>query len=393
MDSTQLAAAIDFAQENRTNIHSLLVIRHGYVVADAYFYPFTRGMQHDVASVTKSVTATLVGIAIDKGYIPSVRKPVLSFFPERTIANMDSRKQAMTLEHLLTMTSGLACINEPSEVTLFQMIRSPNWVQFMLDLPMANEPGDRFVYNSGGVHLLSAIIRKATGMSALAFAHQYLFSPLGISDAGWPLDPQGLDNHGWGDLRLTPPDMAKIGYLYLRRGLWNGQQVVCSNWVAAATQKHVATLQPFYDGYGYLWWNRAGDGFSAVGRGYQRIFVATEQDLVVVVTAGAGGHGGQKLQELLTAFILPAIRSETSLPPDPAAAEQLATKVQQVGKPDEKPQPVSPLPPMAPWSWMVNPSIPPALWKKWPSARTLNTLPSKPKIQIKNRSTWMARNF
>ena len=99
MDSTQLAAAIDFAQENRTNIHSLLVIRHGYVVADAYFYPFTRGMQHDVASVTKSVTATLVGIAIDKGYIPSVRKPVLSFLPERTAANVDPRKQVMTLEH------------------------------------------------------------------------------------------------------------------------------------------------------------------------------------------------------------------------------------------------------------------------------------------------------
>jgi len=344
IDSEQLAKAFDFLEEADANIHSLLIIRNGYVVADAYFYPFTRGTRHDVASVTKSLTSTLVGIAIDKGHIESLDQPVLGFFPGRTVANLDANKKAMTLEHLLTMTSGLECINAPSEVTLFQMITSPDWIQFMLDLPMSDEPGTRFVYNSGASHLLSAIIRETTGMNALAFAREHLFGPLGISDVDWPLDPQGANNHGWGDLQVTPHDMAKLGYLYLNDGVWEGTRVLSPEWVAAATSKHVSTTVDHHNRYGYLWWIRSAGGYSAVGRGCQRIFVLPENDMIVVVTSGAGGAQERKLQTLLPSFILPAVKSTTPLPANPDGLALLKSKIDEAALDQDERKPVPPLP-------------------------------------------------
>jgi CubicO group peptidase (beta-lactamase class C family) len=351
MDSVLLARAIDFIREKNLRVHSLLVIRNGYIVAEAYFYPFARGSKHDLASVTKSFTSTLVGIAVDKGYIKSVQQPVLDFFPGRTIANVDANKRAMTLEHLLTMTSGLQCINEPSEVTLSQMMASPDWVQFMLDLPMSDEPGTRFVYNSGGSHLLSAIIRETTGMSASAFAQKHLFEPLGISDVVWPFDPQGVNNHGWGSLKLTPRDMAKLGYLYLNEGCWDGKQVVSPEWVAAATREHVFLHGTLQDGYGYQWWcwwvSPRGHGYSAVGRGGQRIFVLPYKDMVVAVTAGTGDRDQAKLDEQLPSFIIPAAKSTIPLPPNPKGVALLESTVRQAALCQTQAKPVPPLPEMA----------------------------------------------
>ncbi len=349
MDSELLARAIDFIREQDLKLHSLLVIRNGHIVADAYFYPFPRGSKHDVASVTKSFTSTLVGIAIDKGYIKSVKQRVLEFFPERTVANVDANKKAMTLKDLLTMTSGLACISEPSEVTLSQMRASPDWVQFMLDLPMSDKPGTRFVYNSGGSHLLSAIIRESTGMNALAFAHKHLFGPLGISDVIWPLDPQGVNNHGWGSLKLTPHDMAKLGFLYLNEGRWDGKQVLSPAWVAEATTKHVPTPWASHNGYGYLWWVRSsGGGYSAVGRGGQRIFVLPDKNMVVVLTSGIGGDAGHtQLERLLRSFLIPAAKSPTPLPPNRRGVALLESKSRQAALCRTQPRPARPLPEMA----------------------------------------------
>lgn len=345
MDSERLAEALDFLQERKEdyNVHSLLIVRNGYVVADAYFYPFTQDTKHDLASVTKSFMATLIGIAIDKGYIESVRQPVLDFFPDRTMANVDANKRAMTVEDLLTMRSGLDCIVRSTEVTLFEMVRTPDWVQFTLDLPMAEEPGARFVYCSSGVHLLSAIVQQASGMSALDFAQKHLFGPLGISDVAWP-SVQGI-NFGWGDLRITPHAMAKLGYLYLNEGLWEGQQVLSSEWVAAATS--VPEGASFGGNYGYLWWLSSGF-YSARGRGGQMIYVVPDQDMVVVLTGGGGGREDGVTQELLTSYIIPAAESETPLPANPDWAALLASRIQQAAAPAQvEPEPVMPLPKMA----------------------------------------------
>ena len=225
MDSGKLADMFDVVRQKKIPIHSLQVIRNGYLVLDAYFYPYKDGDTHDTASVTKSVTATLVGMAIDQRLIPSVQEPVVSFFKTRNIANPDPRKQAITVEDLLTMRPGLDCDERDGERTLHEMRQHSDWVQFMLDRPMAGRSGESFVYCSPTMHLLSALLREATRQTALEFARRTLFASLGIQNAEWPSDSQG-NNFGWGDLHLHPRDMAKLGFLYLHDGVWEGRQLL-----------------------------------------------------------------------------------------------------------------------------------------------------------------------
>jgi len=199
MDSEMLAKMFDAIQEQNHDIDSVTVIRNGYLVADATVHPFGQGSKHIIHSCTKSIISALIGIAIEQGYIESVKQPVLNFFPERTAANLDANKEAMTLEHILMMASGLGCRDSYLYRWrgLNQMRQTDDWVQFMLDLPMTEPPGTRFEYCNGASFLLSAIIQETTGMSASAFAEAHLFGPLGISDVEWPSNSQGI-TIGWG---------------------------------------------------------------------------------------------------------------------------------------------------------------------------------------------------
>jgi CubicO group peptidase (beta-lactamase class C family) len=331
---------MDYLQEqNGIDIHSLLIIRNGYVVTDAYFYPFAPGYLHDLASATKSFTSSLIGIAIDKGAIESVEQPVLDFFQERTVANLDENKEAMMLEDLLTMRSGFKCINQPTEVTLSEMMASPDWSQFALDLPMTAEPGRGYFYCSPNSHLLSAIIQETTGMSALAFAQEHLFGPLGISDVVWPADPQG-NNWGWGDLKLAPHDMAKLGYLFLNEGLWDGQQVVSPAWVEAATTGA---------SYGYQWWLKPRGIYFATGVGGQEIWVLPDRDLVVVMTGATGGGGsGAWGDRLMNSRIIPLLDSTEPLPANPDGEAALESRIQDAAAAVQvQPEPVPPMPEIA----------------------------------------------
>ncbi|MCP4396716.1 MAG: serine hydrolase [bacterium] len=344
MDSAQLAEMMDYLQEHRAefHLHSMLIIRRGYIVTDAYFYPFAPGMKHDLTSVTKSFTATLTGIAIDLGYIESVEQSVLDIFPKRTAANVDANKRAMTVEDLLTMRSGFECFPEGKTVgggTQAEMMGSPDWVQFTLDLPMSDAPGKDFNYCNPNPHLLSAIIRKTSGLSALAFARKHLFGPLGISDVSWPSDPQG-NNYGWGDLYLTPRDMAKLGFLYLHKGLWDGQQVLSPARVTDATGFRTKTHASFAD-YGYLWWlSSSGAYYYASGRDGQRIMVFPDQDMVVVTTGGGGRDQYGILGTLLTSYISPAVASETPLSANPNGVALLESRIQHAAaQPETRPVP------------------------------------------------------
>ena len=320
MDSEMLAKMFDAIQEQNHDIDSVTVIRNGYLVADATIHPFGQGSKHIIHSCTKSIISALIGIAIEQGYIESVKQPVLNFFPERTAANLDANKEAMTLEHILMMASGLGC--QDSYLYrwrgLNQMRQTDDWVQFMLDLPMTEPPGTRFEYCNGASFLLSAIIQETTGMSASAFAEAHLFGPLGISDVEWPSNSQGI-TIGWGELRMRPHDMAKIGYLYLNKGQWDGEQIIPAAWVAASTRKHIsATLQ---DGYGYQWWI-ADDGLYYMALGYagQFIFVVPEHELVVAFTSDLSENDFYVPQTLLNDFVIPAARSSTPLPTNQALA-------------------------------------------------------------------------
>lgn len=284
---------------------SLVIVRHGQVVLEEYPNPvlYRQNTTHDLHSATKSVTSALIGIALGEGCIDSVDHKVVDFFQDRTIANMDSRKQAITLEDLLTMTSGL----EWSDVWEFGLWPSDDQVQFVLDRPMAHEPGTVWRYCSGGVHLLSAVINGTAG-GTNAFAKEHLFDPLGISDYFWTRDPQGLP---WGDawLWMTPLDMAKFGYLFLHNGTWDGQQIVPAEWVAESTRSQWSFDD--HEGYGYLWWTdnqtTTYDSYHYEARGAegQRIFVIPGYDMVVVFTADFSTSGFFEEEDyLLHEFIL-----------------------------------------------------------------------------------------
>lgn len=283
-DSEKLAEGLQDIQAKQLDIDSLLIIRNGYVVLDAHFEPYNGTFPHDLASVTKSVMTTLIGIAADQGRL-DLNAPVVSFFPDRTIANLDDRKARMTVWHLVRMENGMesGCL-EGDEPTIDAMRANPDYVQAALDRPMVSEPGTEFCYDSPGMHLLSAVLQEATGMTALDFARQNLFAPLGIHDAIWELDPQGY-SRGWGDLHLLPEDAAKIGYLWLQRGNWDGKQIVSESWVLDSVKPH-----NFFVGddiaYGNGWWISSGN-YYASGRGGQKIYVTAIRN-TVVVTTGAG---------------------------------------------------------------------------------------------------------
>jgi CubicO group peptidase (beta-lactamase class C family) len=344
MDSELLAKACAFVQEHELHIHSMLVIRHGHIVADAYFHPFSTGIMHDIASCTKSFTATLIGIAIDKGFIDSVKQPVTDLFPKRRIANFDAPKKSMTLEHLLIMSSGLRCYHMPGEITLQEMFQSRDWVQFTLDLPMIELPGTRFEYCSPCSHILSAIIKENTGMNTLDFARKHLFEPLGIYQVIWPDDPEGI-TRGWGDLHLIPHDMAKLGFLYLNKGQWNGQQILSPQWIAAAIRKHSSPPPDIYpvSGYGYQWWLATPDIYYADGRGGQMVLVVPENDIIIVFTGSIAGNEVIKRDEMLTSLIAPSVKSPTSLPANPDGVALLESFSRQATIYQTKPKPSPPI--------------------------------------------------
>jgi CubicO group peptidase (beta-lactamase class C family) len=302
MDSALLAQGVAYAEQDMA-LHSLLVIRHGVIVSETYFSSYKASTLHELYSVTKSFTATLVGIALDQGDLPDVDQRVVDFFPELTFLALDERKEAMTIKDLLTMTSGLAW--QEGDPVYRAMYLSPDWVKLVMDLPMVADPGSEFVYCSGCSHVLAGIVQQATGEELSDFAQANLFKPLGIEKYTWENDAQGISIGGWG-LSLSSRDMAKLGYLYLHEGQWDGKQVVSADWVKAATSKQVTTEGE--DGYGYQWWVFPSlGGYAALGLYGQTVFVAPEQDLIVVTTAQEPDHEG--IFRLIQDFVLKAIQA------------------------------------------------------------------------------------
>lgn len=307
--------------EEGRSVESITVIRNGYLVVDGYLHPYDKTLKHSIYSCTKSIVSALVGIAIDKGYIKDVNQPLSSFFPEKT-AHLDAQKTGITLEHLLTMSSGL----ETQDSYQYQwkglggMINSPDWIQFVLDLPLAAEPGKQFEYSNLSSYLLAAILHKTTKMPVLAFARQHLFGPLGIEDVKWKADPNGI-YAGWGSMMLMPRDMAKIGLLYLNHGKWDGKQIVPRAWVETSTKHHMdANL---FSGYGYQWWVEKEDYYAAVGYQGQFIFVVPSKKLVVVFTGNLLGRDFFIPKNLLEKHIMTAVVSDEPLEPDAEKKDKL----------------------------------------------------------------------
>jgi CubicO group peptidase (beta-lactamase class C family) len=253
---------------------------------------YRRGDLHTLQSVTKTITSVVIGTAVTRGEFPRLDTPVLSFFDTAKVKNIDARKRRMTLRHLLTMTGGFDWDEglpyvDPHNAAV-TMEASYDWVQFTIDRPTAREPGERFNYSSGESQLLSHIFRRATGVDIEEYAARHLFAPLGIERWFWKRTPAGLvDTEG--GLYLEAGDLARIWYLFLRGGQWNGTRVVSEDWVRASVTPAVAVSpQPGASMYGLKWWLHrdpadtsrfvwAGSGF-----GGQLPLAFPELDLVVV---------------------------------------------------------------------------------------------------------------
>jgi CubicO group peptidase (beta-lactamase class C family) len=318
IDTVSLAAAYDQAARLPA-LHSLLVARHGVLVVERYYGHFNAGSIFNIKSASKCVLSALIGIAHGVGILPDLDRPIEAWFPEYFTAQADPRKHRITLRHLLTMNAGLAWIENAGTVRRWR--HSEDWARFVLDTPMLSEPGRQFTYNTGLTHLAAVILARASGMSALAFAEQRLFGPLGIHVARWKTDPQGYYVGGT-DICLTARDMATFGQLFLQQGQWGERSLVAPEWVAESTRPQISLRQrgfwhPAYTDYGYFWWLRQMGGHAAAvasGYGGQLIFVIPALDLVVVTTADAEVpfsavmKQSNEIEDMIESFVIPSIQ-------------------------------------------------------------------------------------
>jgi CubicO group peptidase (beta-lactamase class C family) len=312
MNNDTLNEMMDTIEENNYPIYSVLIIKDGYAIFEEYpqeYHPASYlKLLH---SVTKSFTSTLIGIAIEQGFINGVNETVLSFFPEYDIENPSTRKDSMIIEDLLTMTAGLDWDewSFPYEFgsgnTLMEMMESSDSVQYVLNRPMSDDPGEHWVYNGGASVLLGAIVQQVSNQSTLSFAQDHLFEPLGFGLSVWYDLPGGWCN-AHGGLSLCTRDLAKLGFLYLNNGIWNDTQILPSDYVSNATEPiDLANPLGANFGYGWHWWTRSDLGiYFAFGRHGQKIMVAPEHDLVVVFTANVPDDGYDPEFDLFRDYIL-----------------------------------------------------------------------------------------
>lgn len=310
MDSAPLERMMELIDEHQVPIDSVIVVRNGRIVFEEYRNGYDEISSHMLQSVTKSFTSTLIGIAMHQGYIESVDQLLLDFYPDRTPDNPDPRKGQITLEHLLTMSPGMDWheIDFPYEDprnSLGRMWLSDDVVQHVLDHPMVRDPGEAWSYNSGTSILLGDIVEVASGIDTVSFARRNLFDPLGFGPTYLAMTNDGHHYHTDGGLFMTPRDMARLGYLMLRDGVWEGQRLLPEGWVQQATTAQYETFPNH--GYAYQWWTIEDTGiFYASGHYDQAIYVIPEADMVVVFTANVPDEAIHPLEGFLFRNILSA---------------------------------------------------------------------------------------
>ena len=284
-----------------SNVAGITVLKNGVKLYENYFNGYTADSAFHVFSVTKSIISALIGIAIDKGYIRILDQKVLDFFPDYTPKRREKTAQRVTIRDMLTMTTPLKYKLAPYT----KYFSSESWVKSALDLLGGKGEIGQFRYTPLiGPDILSGILTNVTGQSVLEFAYENLFSPLGIDvtrnvifhtkeeqlsiikdhhESGWVADPQGINTAGWG-LFITPADMAKIGQLYLNRGIWDSKQIISAEWIAESTKVHSRWAELKLS-YGYLWWIIDGDSYAALGDGGNAIYVNGAKNIVVAIAS------------------------------------------------------------------------------------------------------------
>ena len=277
--SSDLFAALlrELDASKDTEMHHFMALRHGKVICECNFAPYPKGMWHITHSMCKSITGMAIGMLIEEGKL-KLDENIYDIFPDHINAFSKIFRPVITVEHLLTMTSGVT-FNESG------IVSGNDWLGSFLNASVNGKPGTEFQYNSLNTYVLSAIVTKRTGETLTEYLTPRLFGPLGITKYYWETCPKGITKGGWG-LFLCAEDMAKLGQLYLQRGKWNGQQLVSEYWIEISTARHLKTQNGTY-GYGYqLWMEQRPGSFEYNGMLGQNVIIYPDMDMVLVTNAG-----------------------------------------------------------------------------------------------------------
>ncbi len=318
---------LNAAAKSKTEFHSFVFLRHGNLVAEGWWNPYRPTLKHTLYSTSKSFTAAAVGFAVSEHKL-NLDDKVVSFFPAGDLPSpVSPNLAALTVKDVLIMSDG----QDPDPTA--RVVTSPNWAKTFLALPIPNKPGTKFLYNSAGTYMLSAIVQKVTGQKIIDYLKPRLFAPLGITDVDWEVSPQGANTGGWG-LRLRTEDMAKFGQLYLQKGVWKGKQVIPAAWVEEATTMKIMQdpdapqgkkdSSDWLQGYCYQMWRCRNNAVRADGAFGQYIIMMPDQDAVIAINAETPDM--QEEINLVWQYLLPAMHSGP-LPADAATDAKLQATI------------------------------------------------------------------
>ncbi|WP_215239990.1 serine hydrolase domain-containing protein [Dyadobacter helix] len=311
IQSGSLLAFINAVEKANLNLHSLMVLRHGNVVAEGWWAPYAPDLKHTLYSLSKSFTSSAIGFAVSEKRL-SVEDKVVALFPAEVPAMISNNLAAMRVKDLLTMATG----HDKDTTPAVREAKDPNWVKTFLAQPVEHQPGTHFVYNSGATYMLSAIIQKLTGKTLLEYLTPRLFAPLGISGMDWEVDPNGINTGGWG-LRLKTEDIAKFGQLYLQKGSWKGKQILPQAWIEEATTAHIQSKggsrpkadNDWLQGYGYQFWRCRHGAYRGDGAYGQYCIVIPDKNMVVAITSETSDMQG--IMDQIWNHILPQADDKT----------------------------------------------------------------------------------
>lgn len=355
---------LEAAENSKHELHSFMFLRHGRVIAEGWWKPYSPNLRHTMYSLSKSFTSTAVGLAVREKFL-SADDPVISFFPEYLPDSVSPHLSDMKVKDLLTMSAG----QEPDPIFTI-VANDSNWVQAFMRTPVVHDPGTKFLYNSMATYMLSAIVQKRTGKTVLEYLKPRLFIPLGIEGMDWEVDPMGVNTGGWG-LRIKTEDMAKFGQLYLQKGKWKDEQLLPAEWVDEATSSKIVQSPELLDvkrdsndwaqGYGYQFWRCRYNAYRGDGAFGQFIIVMPDQDAVVVLTSETYDMQGEL--NLVWDHLLPAIK-EGVLPENKDLAANLKHKLNTLTLPLVK----------SDTDYSTNLSVSTKAYKISPNSRLIDTL-------------------
>ncbi len=325
VSSTVILDFIEAVHQQSQELHSVMLLRHGAVIAEGWWSPYRADRPHMLFSLSKSFTSTAIGLAVAEGLI-SIDDSVLSVSPRQAPPEISDNLTAMKIRHLLTMSTG----HIEDSMSPIARSQSKRWVRKILSQPVPKTPGTHFVYNSGATYMLSAIIQKVTGQTLLDYLRPRLLEPLGIEGAAWQLSPEGIHTGGWG-LSITTEDIACFGQLYLQKGQWQGKQILPVAWVETASAKHSdngsSPDSDWEQGYGYQFWRCRHNAYRGDGAFGQYCVIMPDQDAVLVITGGIGDM--QVPLNLVWKHLLPAMQ-HAALPENAAAHTDLRNRLSEL---------------------------------------------------------------